>query len=98
MIELMAGPLIGANALKKDLYDNDGLFIIAIDPNAMGETTFYSEIEIALQEIKNSAPAPGAESISLPGERSAEKLAKTMSAGNIDVADATLQKIKDLAA
>ena len=98
MIELLAGPLIGAKSLKKDLYDNDGLFIIAIDPKAMGNTLIYEEISRSLNTIKDSPPAPDKASVNLPGQRSAALLKQNLEKGTIDVADKTLQKIKDLAA
>ena len=98
MVELMAGPLIGAKAIKKDLYDNDGLFIIAIDPEAMGNTAFYEEVLEALKEIKSSATAPGHDRIPLPGERSAKILKQTIKAKELDVADQTLEKIRGMTA
>lgn len=98
MVELMAGPLIGAKAIKKDLYDNDGLFIIAIDPKAMGNTAFYEEVLEALEGIKSSATAPGHDHIPLPGERSAQTLQKNTAAGELNVADQTLEKIRKMAA
>ncbi len=98
MIELIAGPLIGAKAIKKDLHDNDGLFIIAIDPKSMDNTEFYAEIEQALTAIKTSSPAPENETIQIPGERSSENLAKALKTGSINIADKTLSAIKEYAA
>lgn len=98
MIELLSGPLIGAKAIKKDLCDEDGLFIIAIDPNAMGNIAFYQDIENALKAIKTSAPAPNSNAIAIPGERSQSTLQNTLKSGYIDIADKTLQKLKALAA
>ncbi len=98
MIELMAGPLIGAKAVKKELCDEDGLFIIAIDPNAMGNSKFYEEVFETLNTIKASATAPGNKEISIAGERSAKTLKETIQAEQLNVADTTLQKLKDLAA
>ncbi|MBL4804167.1 MAG: Ldh family oxidoreductase [Alphaproteobacteria bacterium] len=97
MIELMAGPLIGAKAIKKDLCDEDGLFIIAIDPKAMGHAPFYKDIAEALSKIKNAERIPGIDHISVAGERSASTLHKNLAAGEIDVADTTLEKLRELA-
>ena len=94
----MAGPLIGAKAIKKDLYDNDGLFIIAINPETMGNKAFYEEVLKALKEIKSSATAPGHNHIPLPGERSAQTLQRNAAAGELDIADQTLEKIRKMAA
>lgn len=97
MIELMAGPLIGAKAIKKDLCDEDGLFIIAIDPTAMGHTPFYADISEALGKIKNAERIPDIDHINLPGARSGSILEKHLTAGTIDVADTTLEKLRELA-
>ena len=97
MIELMAGPLIGAKALKKELCDEDGLFIIAINPKAMGDTDFYPQIDEALSAIKNSTSIAENSHIPLPGERSSAALKKALKAGEIDVANKTLETLRGLA-
>ncbi len=98
MIELIAGPLIGAKAIKKEMFDNDGLFIIAMNPKSFGNAEFYNQIETALQTIKSSAAPLEGDGIILPGERSGKALAKTLKSGQIDIADKTLEKLKELAA
>ncbi len=98
MIELLSGPLIGGKAIKKEFCDEDGLFIIAIDPKAMGHTPFYSDIAKAVNEIKNAERIPGIDHISIPGERSSAAFEKHIASGQIDVADTTLNKLKELAA
>ena len=97
MIELLSGSLIGAKSIKHDVFDNDGLFIISINPEAVGNTAFYTEVFKTLQTIKNSAPAEGQTQVSLPGERSATTLEKAQKDNKINVADETLKKLKALA-
>ncbi len=96
MMELLAGPLIGAVAIKEDLYDNDGFFILAIDPQAMGNPLFYKQIHDAFDTLHACPPAPGASGVTLPGERSLETLSRTLERGWVEVADKTLASLKEL--
>ena len=51
-----------------------------------------------LTTIKETQPAEGKQSVSLPGERSQTKLANIHKTGLIELADKTYEKIKNLAA
>lgn len=97
MVELLAGPLIGATAIKQDLYDNDGLFMIVIDASYMEHKNYKSAISNALQEVKDTPLTDEYEVINLPGERSQAILDKHRKTGTIDVADKTLNDLRDLA-
>lgn len=97
MVELLAGPLIGATAIKQGLYDNDGLFIIVIDPSYMGHENYKSAINNALQEVIDTPTQDDIEFISLPGARSKFALETAKKTGHIDVADKTLNTLHDLA-
>lgn len=96
MIELLAGPLIGAKALKQELYDNDGLYMIFINPDHFGLPDVHDHLSGYLKQVLDTPLAPGAEPIALPGMRSAAKLEKTLKTGCIDVAEKTLDDLKDL--
>ena len=96
MVELLAGPLINGKAVKQDLYDNDGLFIIAIDPKKMGQSQFNHNVFNALKEVSATQTRPGYDAVTLPGERSAALLRKNLAAGFIDVTDKTLDNLKSL--
>lgn len=97
MIELLAGPLIGGRAIKKKSYDNDGLFIIAIDPKMTGQNQFYHYISKALTEVQNTPTQSNHDSISLPGQRSEATLKQAKERGEIDIAEKTLHDLKQLA-
>lgn len=97
MVELLAGPLIGGKAVKQNLYDNDGLFIIAIDPSKMGHENYIEAVTAALQEVKDTPTRDGFEVISLPGERSNAILEKSRKCGEVDVTDKTLNDLRKLA-
>lgn len=98
MVELLSGPLLGGKANKKNDWDDDGMFMIIIDPVKMGNTAVYQEFSDSFDYIKNSPPRPGFETIPLPGERSASILNETKKRGTIDVTDKTLADLKELAA
>ena len=94
-VEMMAA-VFGADTLQKDMYGNDGIFIIAIDPNKLGNTGYAQQMSEMLKQVRGSDPAPGKDNVSIPGDRSAEKLKQTLEAGVVDVADKTLKSIQDL--
>jgi len=92
----MIGMMLGGEVLHHETYGKDGLFIIAIDPTKMNKN-FMQQATAVFDQIRDSAPAPGYDSVSIPGDRSAKTLKETLRNGSIDVADQTLQKIEELA-
>jgi L-2-hydroxycarboxylate dehydrogenase (NAD+) len=95
-IELMA-TMAGGTAAKDDWYGKDGMFIIAIDPNHIAGEGFANKVESLLGTIRNSEPASGQENVSIPGDRSAEKLNQSLDSGVTNVTDKTLENLKGLA-
>jgi len=95
-VELLAGPLIGAKAIKENLYDQDGLFIIAIDPQKFGHIDFPAQMSAILGHLRDSPARPGFENVSLPGDRSHQTLKHSTKKGEIEVADKTLETLKQL--
>lgn len=95
MTELLAGPLIGAMACKREP-GTDGLIIIAIDPAHLGHADYGTLAGPLLDQIRASAAAPGQDGVTLPGDRSTETLAKTLARGTVDVADKTLDRLQKL--
>lgn len=92
----MLGMLMGGEVLHNETYGKDGLFIIAIDPSKF-KSNYVEDVDSILSQMRNSNPAPGHDKVSIPGDRSADALKKTLERGTIDVADKTLEKIKELA-
>ena len=90
--------MLGGEVLHNETYGKDGLFIIAIDPNHAGAKNYATQVSNILNQMRNSAPAPGRDKVSIPGDRSLETLKETLERGTVDVADKTLEKIKELAA
>lgn len=95
MVELLAGTLINGKSVKQDLYDEDGLFIIALDPKKLGHLDFYSNIFNDLKKITDTPPRPGHDPVTLPGQRSFAALKKAQASGTVDVVDQTLEKLKN---
>ncbi len=96
MVELLAGPLMGAKAIKQNDYDGDGLFIIAINPHHFGNKDYYSQVSVALKEIIDSRPRAGYECVSIAGQRSEDFLKQTNKSGIVNVAEKTLRDIRAL--
>lgn len=96
MIELLAGPLIGAASVKDELYNNDGLYMIFINPEKFGTPDTIDQISTAFKSILSTPRAPGAEPISIPGSRSNKTLEQTIAKGHIEVAEKTLGDLKSL--
>ena len=92
----MIGMMIGGEVLHNQTYGKDGLFIIAIDPSHINGGKYALRVSEILNQMRKSAPAPGHESISLPGDRSLKTLNETLESGVVDIADKTLEKIKQL--
>jgi len=76
-LEILAGPLVGAEAGKKVTgtlepvsgFCTKGDLMIAIDPSAMADPgEFKRKVEDFINEIKSSKKAEGVEEILLPGE------------------------------
>lgn len=93
MIELLAGPLIGGTAKKRELYQGDGIFIIALDPAKLGNSAFTAAASAFFNEIKHSVRQPGVDIITLPGERSSQALEINKKSGSLEIADKTLENL-----
>ena len=88
--------MFGIDIPPTSSYGKNAIFIIAIDPSKLSDG-YAERVSNILNYIRNSPPAPGHDSVSIPGDRSAKTLKETLARGTVDVADKTLEKIKDLA-
>lgn len=106
MFGLLAGTLNGA-AFGRSVVDfnadhttatNTGQTIVAIDIACFGDAgAFRAQVDAACAEIGGSAPLPGGERVRIPGERSAEVLARSLSSG-VPVSDDLAADLNQLAA
>jgi len=87
--------MIGGEVLHNETYGKDGLFIIAIDPSKMS-ADFTARANAVFTQMRMGKPAPGHDKVTLPGDRSAEKLKQALERGSVDVAVKTLEKLKSL--
>jgi L-2-hydroxycarboxylate dehydrogenase (NAD+) len=95
-VEMMA-IMLGGEVLHKEDFGKDGFFIIAMDPSKLSEG-YAAQVGQVLKEIRGSAPAPGHDTVAIPGDRSARILKETMAKGTVNVADKTFEKLQALAA
>ncbi|MAZ76393.1 MAG: hypothetical protein CMH31_03725 [Micavibrio sp.] len=91
----MIGMMVGGEVLHNETYGKDGLFIIAIDPTKMSPD-FVTRAKTVLTQMRESAPAPNHDHVSLPGDRSLSKLQAALKNGGLNITDKTLEKLKDL--
>lgn len=99
VIELLAGPLVGATFCNIDSHEKDwGAFVLAIDPELFGSRDAFKKSTSELIEIvRNSKPRIAGGVVSLPGDRSGALYKEAMTSGKIEVSDAILKELKSLA-
>lgn len=85
IVELLAGPLVGAAVADKMSEKNWGNLVIAIDPALLGQGEFEKRAAVVTERVKNAKKAPGVNEILLPGERGDAFAEGAKSAGVIDV-------------
>ncbi len=94
MIELFAGPLVGA--LFCDVNStNWGNLFIAIDPDILvGREVFKKNSSSLIQKVKSSRKQKGVEEILVPGERALRRKQEVEKRGKIEVDDKIYQELK----
>lgn len=69
MVQLLAGPLIGAAAIP-EMGRDYGILLFALRPEAFGDRASYeTHVSEVVRQVKSARRAPGVEEILLPGER-----------------------------
>lgn len=97
-IEILAGPLVKAKAGKNAVSGSDGFFILVLNPSQFVPLSqFKSQVDLLIDEIKRSHLAPGAQEISIPGERSNRTRNQSQQSGIIEIMDSVLKEIESLA-
>ena len=98
IVELLAGPLVGAAVQDKMGEKNWGNLVIAIDPSLLGQGEFERRAAIVTARVKGAKKAPGVNEILLPGERGDAFAAKVAAKGAIDVEPNLWSGLQELAA
>jgi len=70
MVELLAGPLVGAAHMNKLAAKNWGNIVIALNPAMLGDPkTFYKSAGEVLKRVQNAEKLPGVKEIIIPGSK-----------------------------
>lgn len=70
LVELLAGPLVGAAVADKLEAQNWGNLVLAIDPGLMGDAAaFKKQAAALLRRVQKARPLPGWGGSTLPGRR-----------------------------
>lgn len=105
MLELLAGPLVGAAAGKEvhgtlepvEGFSTKGDFMIAVDPATFGSVDeFKARVQKFVTQLKESRKAPGFEEILVPGEPEFRIREKRLHE-SIPIADEVWAEIKQIA-
>lgn len=97
IVELLAGPLVGAAVKDKMSEKNWGNLVIAIDPKMLGQQEFEKRAAVVTERVKGAKKAPGVSEILLPGERGDAFAARVKAKGVIDVESNLWAGLQELA-
>ena len=99
MIEILAGPLVGAAcAGVGDSKKNWGHLILAVDPDLLGEKEeFIRNVSTLAGKVKATKKLPGVDEIFVPGERGNRRTAQVIETGLIDIEDNLYEALKKVA-
>eukprot|EP00325_Prymnesiales_sp_UTEX-LB-985_P031008 CAMPEP_0174738274 /NCGR_PEP_ID=MMETSP1094-20130205/69653_1 /TAXON_ID=156173 /ORGANISM="Chrysochromulina brevifilum, Strain UTEX LB 985" /LENGTH=417 /DNA_ID=CAMNT_0015941643 /DNA_START=90 /DNA_END=1343 /DNA_ORIENTATION=+ len=99
MVELLAGPLVGAAHINKLSAKSWGNLVIAIHPRMLGDAnTFYKNAGEVLTRVRNAERLPGVDAIIIPGEREAKVAEARLAVGTVPVEPNMLNALKEMAA
>jgi LDH2 family malate/lactate/ureidoglycolate dehydrogenase len=85
MVELLAGPLVGAAIQDKLTTKNWGNLIMVLDPKMLGQADFEANAAHVINRVRNAPKQPGVEQITIPGERGDAIAAAVIAKGSIAV-------------
>ncbi len=95
-VQVLSGALVGADALPAKGV-NYGLFLLAIDPGVLGDSSeFEAGVSAVVSAVKSARPAAGVQEVLVPGERAWRERGRRLQEG-IDVPQELLAEIGSLA-
>jgi len=98
MVELLAGPLVGAAHVNKLAAKNWGNLLMAIHPSLLGDaTTFYKNAGEVLERVRNAERLPGVDRIIIAGELEATKAAARQKEGTVPLEPNMLAELRTMA-
>ena len=99
MVELLAGPLVGAAHMNKLSAKNWGNLVIAVHPSMLGDAkTFYKSAGEVLQRVQNADKLPGVKEIIIPGSKEAVLAQSRIDAGAVPLEKNMLNELRVMAA
>jgi hypothetical protein len=99
MVELLAGPLVGAAHMNKLAAKNWGNLVIAVHPAMLGDPkTFYKSAGEVLQRVQNADKLPGVKEIIIPGSKEAVLAQSRVDAGAVPLEKNMLGELRAMAA
>jgi LDH2 family malate/lactate/ureidoglycolate dehydrogenase len=98
VIELLAGPLVGASFCNINVQEDDwGAFLLAIDPGLFGNSEDFKKAASEMVRIvKNSQPRKEGDHVSIPGDRTYALYQQSLASGEVEVSDAILAELREL--
>ena len=93
LVQLLAGPLVGATYAGANAEKGAGTLILAIDPGLLLDKAEYLANSTELCELVTGAKPLGGADVQLPGERGDAIRSTAMEAGEIEVADAIWEEL-----
>lgn len=86
MVELLAGPLVGAAVADKLEQRNWGNLLLAVDPELLGDAeSIRARTQVVLDRVKGAERLPGVDEILLPSERGNRVAAQRASSGMVPI-------------
>ena len=99
MVELLAGPLVGAAHMNKLSAKNWGNLVVAINPGMLGEPAkFYKSAGEVIERVRTAERLPGVAEIIIPGQREAKLAADRVRDGFVPLEKNMLAELRVLAA
>eukprot|EP00955_Chlamydomonas_euryale_P084258 363940-Chlamydomonas_euryale.AAC.14 len=99
MVELLAGPLVGAAVSDKLAEKNWGNLVLALDPSLLGNPELIkARMSAVLERVRSAPRQPGVSEILLPGERGNRLAATRVSAGMVPIEPNMLASLRVMAA
>jgi len=99
MVELLAGPLVGAAHMNKLTAKNWGNLVLAVSPALLGDaSTFYKAAGEVLERVQTAEKLPGVTDILIPGQREAKMAADRRAAGTVPIERNMLTELRSMAA
>lgn len=98
MVQLLAGPLVGAAFMGIGANDNlNGHLIMAIDPEVLGGLdAFKKSVSQAIEKLKATKKLPGVTEILVPSERGDKMTKKALESGEIEIDDNIYNELKKI--